>query len=553
MKNERIIKEVLNLQTGDQIDVEYLFSKNESDVFQLRSKIEEQIQKKAANYVCLFCKQPIAIRGRKNFNSHSTHFYFTHLYNSSDCIIKTENRLTEEEIRRIKYNGVKESALHEDLKNKIAHFLRMDNSATVEVEKVYKDRAISKEWRKPDVLSTYSDKKIAFELQLSTTFLSEIVGRTIFYKNHQVFLIWIFPEFSLDTHLQKFTQKDVYYNNNFNVYVFDQHTIDESQKACKLILKCFYKEYYETNGKIKEQWHEKLITISDLNFNLEDCSVYYFDSEAQRAEIEEQISERIRLRRNNDTEAKVQKYLSLLRKYYIEDSLSYSEIMTIDSITNVDEINILNERLGLSTEKIKGFVAKGKFEFLKYILGSEIIGLDYSQLTNDGKSIMEVIFPIEEYHFKDCAISIFSKGYTLTDRDRFLFGIIDRSGTNEIYDIDKRYFIHYLSSVDAESAKDIKTIDSKILNALSSLKANMIIGSRYSNLKQVSNNLFDHYEKFGVLYIKAMKTSNQYDKLISDDKKGKLRGKIDTFLKKMPPQEDRYNDIIFSIFPELDE
>lgn len=252
MANEiqRTIETILNLQTGEVLDVKDIFRDplvREAEIFQLRSQIQEQVHKKEAVYVCIFCKQSIGIRGHINRKD----YYLTHTFRSDDCIIKTNHHLTEEQIRCIKYNGEKESDLHNDLKNQIAYYLELDdNVIAVHTEKVYKDLAISREWKKPDVMAEFADKKVAFELQLSTTFLSVIVSRTIFYRERGIFLIWIFPNFSLESHLQQFTQKDVYYNNSFNVYVFDEHAQEKSKTEKRLILRCYYKSFTIKNNNI---------------------------------------------------------------------------------------------------------------------------------------------------------------------------------------------------------------------------------------------------------------------------------------------------------------
>jgi hypothetical protein len=95
----------------------------------------------------------VAIRGRKSFNDQSKHFYFTHPYKSQECIIKTEHRLSEEQVRCIKYNGEKESKLHEKLKNLIGSYLEKDEqSPLIRIDKVFKEKSISKEWRMPEMV-----------------------------------------------------------------------------------------------------------------------------------------------------------------------------------------------------------------------------------------------------------------------------------------------------------------------------------------------------------------------------------------------------------------
>ena len=47
-------------------------------------------------------------------------------------------------------------------------------------------------WRKPDVIAKYNNLNIVFELQLSTTFISVVVQRDIFYRLNDYFIIWVF-------------------------------------------------------------------------------------------------------------------------------------------------------------------------------------------------------------------------------------------------------------------------------------------------------------------------------------------------------------------------
>jgi hypothetical protein len=157
MDNRRTINTILNLTWGNRIEVDELFEdqeKREAEIFQLRTKIEEQIQNNSIEYVCIYCKQPVVVRGRRNFTDHTTQY---------ECLIKTQSQLTEEQVRCIKYNGEKESKLHDTLKNLIGYYLQQDpNVSNVKVDKVYKEKAISKDWRKPDVLAFYNDKKNSF-------------------------------------------------------------------------------------------------------------------------------------------------------------------------------------------------------------------------------------------------------------------------------------------------------------------------------------------------------------------------------------------------------
>src|SRR5690606_27237240 len=155
---------------------------------------------------------------------------------------------------------------------------------------------------------------------LSTTFLSVIVARTLFYKKREVYLIWIFPDFSLDTHLQKFTQKDVYYNNSFNVYVFDKEARERSNSSNQLILKCFYKKFTIKNEKLNEEWESAFIKINELTSATDKSEVYFYDSVENKKSLEvvlsRQKTEQIEKGLKASALHKVENSLQYLREYY---------------------------------------------------------------------------------------------------------------------------------------------------------------------------------------------------------------------------------------------
>jgi len=190
LKN-RTISSILDLKTGKEIKAEEFFKKELDEIFQIRYDFESAIREQNSRFVCYYCKQPVKIRGQREAK---VIMHFAHLRDSDDCPIKTGNKYSKEEIQRIKYNGAKESELHFTLKTELANFLRKNqhNSKGIEkvnVEKVIKDLAIPKVWKKPDVSSIYKGEPVVFELQLSTTFLSVINSRQEFYKANKTFIL----------------------------------------------------------------------------------------------------------------------------------------------------------------------------------------------------------------------------------------------------------------------------------------------------------------------------------------------------------------------------
>ena len=275
IEQNRTIESVLDIQTGLEIMARDFFNKDINEIFNIRYDLETGIREKTPKYICFYCKQPIKIRGQRDSK---TIFHFAHLRDSDDCPIKTDNKYTKDEILRIKYNGAKESNLHFYLKNQISKFLKLNKDIqNVEVEKVYKDKAIPKNWKKPDVSCIYNGFEFVLELQLSTTFLSVINARQEFYKNNQSFILWIFSAFIESEDSRKFTQSDIFFNNNHNGFEFNNDCIEMSEKENDLVLKCYFNKPIFKDNKLDYKLETKFVRLKELKFNKGNFEVYYYD------------------------------------------------------------------------------------------------------------------------------------------------------------------------------------------------------------------------------------------------------------------------------------
>jgi len=214
---------------------------------------------------------------------------------SDDCTIKTTCNLSYEEINAIKFNGQKEGRLHKENKEFIHDILTKDPSFLGAVmEKTFREEnptGTAKEWRRPDVHSTFkvNQAEIAFELQVSTTFIDTIIDRESFYQRNNKFILWIFVEHEKSN----FTELDILYANRCNAYILDYEAKQESIKQQQLVLKCSYKSIKANrhDWTIKEEWQERLVTISELNFDASVGKLYYSDPEQLRSQENKQIEQ----------------------------------------------------------------------------------------------------------------------------------------------------------------------------------------------------------------------------------------------------------------------
>lgn len=258
-------------------------------LFEIRRKLRPIVNE--LSLLCPTCYQPLILAGRKDQT-----FYFRHVKDSDDCPIKTTSHLTKEEIQAMKYNGQKEGRRHKENKLLIASLLESDLFfSDVKVEKTFREEnptGIAKRWRRPDVSAMHvkSKAKVAFELQVSTTFIDVIIDREHFYRDNGAYIIWVF----LDFEEKKFTELDIFYANKSNAFVLDNEAINVSQQHGELVLKCFYRKYYveEVHGTVSVQENTviELVKVSQLLFDQYTGKLYFFDSTAQKVESETQAT-----------------------------------------------------------------------------------------------------------------------------------------------------------------------------------------------------------------------------------------------------------------------
>jgi len=101
---KRQIQELLNLKYGNELSANDIFAQPEDKIFELRRKLTECYKNNEDYIVCSLCYQPVYIAGNIK-----KEFFFKHRHERGDCPIKTKGKYSQEEINRMKYNGVKES------------------------------------------------------------------------------------------------------------------------------------------------------------------------------------------------------------------------------------------------------------------------------------------------------------------------------------------------------------------------------------------------------------------------------------------------------------
>lgn len=283
---QRTVPEVMDMESGRIFDVSEIFSRSDREHHLQRMNDEvARIRGGNVRYFCPLCHAALLIRASPNRS-----YFFRHPNDpQAKCPYRYDNQLTPEQINAIKYDGARESGRHRQIKRMLQKSLNADEG--VDAESVMIEKTIRNhegdwtQWRRPDVQARFSGLRIAFEIQLSTTFLTVIAGRREFYLRNGGLLFWIFDELFLDSADMRFTERDVFYNNNSNLFYLTNTSVERSiqAQACKLM--CRWQVPTLVNGEIVHQWNEKEVSLLEVTFDLKRQRAYYFDYEAQLRKV----------------------------------------------------------------------------------------------------------------------------------------------------------------------------------------------------------------------------------------------------------------------------
>lgn len=278
------VAELLDLATGrcerhaDVIGDEY------EKALQLRMQLQTDLRREQPRFVCAMCMTPVYLVSRPEGRK----FFFRHSLEDGRCSAVTRGLLSQEEINARKYNGAKESWLHLEMKSWIAACLRADPRFSDVVVEGRWSGAFSGEWRKPDVRAEYNGQRVAFEIQLSTTYINVIAQRREFYRQEGGLLFWVFAHFDIGA--RRLTQEDVFYNNNRNAFVATQRTRDESLHQRRFLLECIWAE--PTLGGGVGELRREVVAFDTLTLDTATQRAYHFDFDGERSRLANEVRER---------------------------------------------------------------------------------------------------------------------------------------------------------------------------------------------------------------------------------------------------------------------
>jgi hypothetical protein len=273
-----VIDEVLDLDTGEILPAWKAVGDDYEKAVQLRMNLKQGNRSGRPVYACPLCVVPVHLVSMMK----ERRFYFRHETEDGRCPKKTKDKLSGERILAMKYDGARESAAHIRMKEIIASSLRLDpNFSDVEIEPIWKGMEANSR-RRPDVRAVWRDSlAVAFEVQLSTTFLRVIAERRAFYLKEGGLLLWVFKSFDMGN--ARLTQDDIFYNNNRNAFVVSEETLEASLRENRLILDCVWSEPCIDQGQLTWSQHRRPVPFSELKVEQETQRVYFFDADGAKA------------------------------------------------------------------------------------------------------------------------------------------------------------------------------------------------------------------------------------------------------------------------------
>lgn len=269
---ESAIDEVLDETSGAHIPAATAIGSDRAAIHTLRMDLQTALRRETGRYLCPLCTVPVYLVAQPD----GEQYFFRHQIEDGSCSKRTRGLLSLDEIAALKYHGQRESLAHRLMKQRIVESLRCDpRFGEPVVERSW--RGLDGALRRPDVRARYEDRAdVAFEAQLSTTFLQVMAGRREFYLRQGGLLFWILPSFDGDESVM--TYLDVFYNNNQNVFIVNDATLAASQAQRRFVLDVRYARPELAESRIVSTLERQLVGFDELTLDLDRQQAYFFDT-----------------------------------------------------------------------------------------------------------------------------------------------------------------------------------------------------------------------------------------------------------------------------------
>jgi competence CoiA-like predicted nuclease len=275
------IDDIMDERTGDYFTAAQLIGSDWELAMQTRMRSSQAIAAGKERFLCALCNAPVYLIAQMNRKK----LHFRHTQEDGSCPAITRGDLSADQINAIKFHGQRESEAHLRMKAIIAESLERDpRFSCVQIEQTWKG-AEKNERRRPDVCAVYDGRlPVAFEVQLSTTFLRVMAERRNFYLKEGGLLFWVFKSF--DAQDARMTQQDVFFNNNRNIFLAGEETLQASLECGSLMLQGHWHRPMIERGQIHWVPERKMVRFDEITFDLLGQRAFYFDADAARIDAE---------------------------------------------------------------------------------------------------------------------------------------------------------------------------------------------------------------------------------------------------------------------------
>ncbi|OGA24250.1 MAG: hypothetical protein A3H34_05930 [Betaproteobacteria bacterium RIFCSPLOWO2_02_FULL_67_19] len=282
---QQTVEIAIDTETDQRIAASELLTLPEADFSAMRrlAMAERVARKNGANrarYICAICRIPLWL---SRYNHDEGNRWFKHDEASTGCPWFEGNKLSPVQRRALIYRGQQEGAEHRRVKEFIASWLEKEPGVTkVDRELVTHGQILKGEWKRPDVQCVKDGKRIVFEIQLSYTFLSEVIKRDEFYRREGIFIIWVFSFFDL----RRATVRDEAFFNQRNLFVLDATAFAETAKRSLLTFNGHFQNPVFNGNAIEDEWTTRPITLQEAQFPTSTYRPFFFDYDAARRALE---------------------------------------------------------------------------------------------------------------------------------------------------------------------------------------------------------------------------------------------------------------------------
>jgi hypothetical protein len=278
---------VLDLATGQSLTLHQFIGEGDYGdlVEKKRLALEHDLLEDKVRFVCQRCRKPMVLRSKPMDKECEDRFYLKHRYRSEEC--GGTKGMTHEAICAMVYANTKESTAHKDYKELIVASLAADPSFSETQKEATWFAQNGERWRKPDVQTVRSGKRIALEVQLSTTFVEVVAQRQAFYRENVGYLLWFFRDLSIGAFRQ--AEDDIFFNNNRNAFLITEDTLVLSQQDGRMAMECAWLEPYLDGSTIEHRQCHQVVYFDQLQFDVKDGRIpraFFYDYDAARAPLD---------------------------------------------------------------------------------------------------------------------------------------------------------------------------------------------------------------------------------------------------------------------------